>query len=173
MQKRNVVGAVAILVAGTISLLAQGPPPADAPDPAIDLTGYWSPVTHEDNFERGDGGGIATYGGFPLNEAGRLWALSYDASRLTDRHHQCDAYTIPHQMEAIGNFRIWEQRDEFNQRLVAIHIWGQTTEGHRVVWMDGRPHPPAWAPHSFRGFSTGQFVGNALRIYTTHTKQEN
>ena len=28
--------------------------------------------------------------------------------------------------------------------------------------MDGRPHPPAYAPHSWMGFSTGRFVGNAL-----------
>jgi hypothetical protein len=39
-----------------------------------------------------------------------------------------------------------------------------------VIWMDGRPHPPAWAPHSFAGFSTGRFVGNALEIATTHLK---
>ncbi|MEP7310204.1 MAG: MBL fold metallo-hydrolase [Acidobacteriota bacterium] len=131
----------------------------------------WTPAG-EDAFERGDGGGVGTYGGFALNEAGRLWALSYDVSRLTDRHHQCDAYTVPHMMRAIGNFRVWEERDPVNQRLVAMHVWGQTTEGHRVIWMDGRPHPPAWAPHTFRGFSTGEFVGNALRVYTTHTKQE-
>ena len=36
--------------------------------------------------------------------------------------------------------------------------------------MDGRPHPPAWAPHTFRGFSTGRFVGNALVVRTTHMK---
>ena len=127
---------------------------------------------HEDPDESVDGGGIASYGGYALNEAGRLWALSYDASRLMDRHHQCDSYTVPHMMRAIGNFRIWEERDPITQRLVAIHVWGQTTEGHRVIWMDGRPHPPAWAPHSFRGFSTGEFVGNALRVSTTHTKHE-
>ncbi len=98
-----------------------------------------------------------------MNEAGRLWALSYNPSRVTLKHHQCDAYVTPYQMRATGNFRVWEERDPFNQRLVAIHVWGQTTEGHRVIWMDGRPHPPAWAPHSFRGFSTGEFVGHALR----------
>ena len=36
--------------------------------------------------------------------------------------------------------------------------------------MDGRPHPPAWAPHTFSGFSTGRFVGNALVVRTTHMK---
>ena len=73
-------------------------------------------------------------------------------------------------MRALGNFRIWEEREEHTQRLLAIHIWAQTTEGHRIIWMDGRPHPPAWAPHTFRGFSTGRFVGNALVVRTTHMK---
>jgi cyclase len=137
----------------------------------VDISGYWTPVLHEDGMERGNGPEIADYGGFALNEAGRLWALSYDPSRLTLRHHQCDAYVMPYQMRAVGNFRMWEERDPHTQQLIALHVWAQTTEGHRVIWMDGRPHPPAWAPHSFTGFSTGRFVGNALVISTTHLKQ--
>jgi glyoxylase-like metal-dependent hydrolase (beta-lactamase superfamily II) len=136
----------------------------------VDLSGYWSPVLHEDLMERGAGSELGDYGGFPLNEAGRLWALSYDPSRVTLRHHQCEAYLAPYQMRALGNFRIWEEREDHTQRLLAIHIWAQTTEGHRIIWMDGRPHPPAWAPHTFRGFSTGQFVGSALVVRTTHMK---
>ena len=137
----------------------------------VDIAGYWTPVLHEDGMERGNGPEIADYGGFALNEAGRLWALSYDPSRLTLRHHQCDAYVMPYQMRAVGNFRMWEERDLHTQQLIAVHVWAQTTEGHRVIWMDGRPHPSAWAPHSFTGFSTGRFTGNALVITTTHLKQ--
>jgi len=145
---------------------------ADAPSgPAIDISGYWTPTMNEDGMERGGGSELHDYGGFALNEAGRLWALSYDPSRVTLRHHQCDAYVTPYQMRATGNFRAWEERDPHNQRLVAIHWWAQVTEGHRVIWMDGRPHPPAWAPHTFRGFSTGKFVGTALVVSTTHLKQ--
>ena len=40
----------------------------------------------------------------------------------------------------------------------------------RPVFMDGRPHPPAWAPHSWTGFSTGEWIGNTLKITTTHLK---
>ena len=137
----------------------------------IDLTGMWTPPLHEDALERGNGPELADYGGFALNEAGRLWALSYNPSRLTLRNHQCDAYVLPYQMRAVGNFRIWEERDPNNQRLIAIHMWAQTTEGRRTIWMDGRPHPPAWAPHTYKGFSTGRFVGNQLVITTTHLKQ--
>jgi glyoxylase-like metal-dependent hydrolase (beta-lactamase superfamily II) len=168
-QLRGVLGVCFALLGAT--LVAQQPAPGGQPAPPLDLTGYWTPPMHEDALERGGGSEIADYGGFALNEAGRLWALSYDSSRVTLRHHQCDAYVTPYQMRATGNFRIWEERDPRTQRLIAVHVWGQTTEGHRTIWMDGRPHPPAWAPHTFRGFSTGRFVGNALVVQTTHLKQ--
>ena len=144
---------------------------AAAEAPGFDLSGFWSPAMHEDGLERGGGSELGDYAGFALNEAGRLWALSYDPARVTLKHHQCDAYVAPYQMRAVGNFRIWEERDPHDQHLVAVHVWAQVTEGHRVIWMDGRQHPPAWAPHTFRGFSTGKFVGNALVVETTHMKQ--
>ena len=37
--------------------------------------------------------------------------------------------------------------------------------------MDGRPHPPELAPHSWMGFSTGAWEGNTLVVRTTHIKQ--
>ncbi len=155
----------------TQHLSAQARPAAAPEAPGFDLSGYWTPPMHEDALERGAGSELGDYAGFALNEAGRLWALSYDPSRVTLKHHQCDAYVAPYQMRAAGNFRIWEERDPHTQRLVAVHVWAQVTEGHRVIWMDGQPHPPDWAPHSFRGFSTGKFVGNALVVETTHMKQ--
>ena len=38
------------------------------------------------------------------------------------------------------------------------------------MFMDGRPHPPAYAPHSWTGFSTGEWIGNTLKVTTTHLK---
>jgi cyclase len=148
-----------------------GAPAAAAPAPAFDISGYWTSPLHEDSMERGAGPEIADYGGLPLSEAGRLFALSYDPSRLTLRHHQCDGYVMPYQMRAIGNSRAWEERDPHTHVLVAIHWFSQTFEGKRTIWMDGRPHPPAYAPHTWMGFSTGRFVGNALEVRTTHMKQ--
>ena len=37
--------------------------------------------------------------------------------------------------------------------------------------MDGRPHPPAYAAHTFAGFSTGTWDRNVLTITTTHLKR--
>jgi hypothetical protein len=153
------------------SLLGQTPPVApNAPSPAFDISGYWTAVMHEDAMERGAGPEIADYGGFPINEAGRLFALSYDPSRLTLRQHQCDGYVAPYQIRAIGNARGWEERDPHTHQLIAIHWYNQTFEGKRTIWLDGRPHPPAYAPHTWMGFSTGRFVGHALEVRTTHLK---
>jgi glyoxylase-like metal-dependent hydrolase (beta-lactamase superfamily II) len=160
---------VGLLVVAMIDVRGQAP--TSAPAPGFDLSGYWSPVLHEDGMDRGAGPEIGDYGGIPINEAGRLFALSYDPSRLTLRHHQCDGYVAPYQMRALGNSRAWEERDPKTQRLVAIHWFSQTFEGKRTIWMDGRPHPPAYASHSWMGFSTGRFVGNALEVRTTHLKQ--
>ncbi len=38
----------------------------------------------------------------------------------------------------------------------------------RIVFMDGREHPPADAPHSKLGFSTGKWEGQMLVVDTTH-----
>jgi len=148
-----------------------GQTPASVATAGFDLSGYWTSPLVEDALERGAGPELADYGGFPINEAARLFALSYDASRVTLRHHQCDGYVAPYSVRSIGNARAWEERDSHTQRLIAIHWYNQTFEGHRVIWMDGRPHPPAYAPHTWMGFSTGRFVGNALEVQTSHLKQ--
>ena len=176
IRGRAQVVALAVVVLAGVRTVGQAPnagPPAaaPAPSPAIDLSGYWTPALHEDATDRGAGPEIADYGGLPLNEAGRLFALSYDPSRLTLRHHQCDGYVTPYQMRALGNARAWEERDPHTHQLIAIHWFSQTFEGKRTIWMDGRPHPPAYAPHSWMGFSTGRFTGNALEVRTTHLKQ--
>ena len=45
-----------------------------------------------------------------------------------------------------------------------------TYQQRRTIWMDGRPHPPEYAPHTFMGFSTGEWNGDILTITTTHIK---
>jgi hypothetical protein len=39
-----------------------------------------------------------------------------------------------------------------------------------MIWMDGRPHPPEYAAHTWTGFSTGQWDGAMLTVSTTHVK---
>jgi glyoxylase-like metal-dependent hydrolase (beta-lactamase superfamily II) len=136
-----------------------------------DFSGSWRWLNHQDAPLFTATGDIADWGGIPLNDAARLYALSWPASRLTVKQQQCMGYVPPYTWMSPGNHRIWEERDPFTQRLIAIHYWGQIAQVDRTVYMDGRPHPPAYAPHTFAGFSTGKFEGNVLTITTTHIKR--
>jgi cyclase len=114
---------------------------------------------------------LVEYHGMPFNQAGRLYALTWSPSRMTLPQQQCAQYEPTRLLHGGGNYRFWEDRDPYNQRLIAIKMYGQITEGARTVWMDGRPHPPAYAQHTFLGFSTGKYEGTVLTVYTTHLKR--
>ena len=56
MTKLRALLCVGLALAGvTVFGQQQGPATPPAPAPAIDLSGYWTPVMHEDAFERGPG----------------------------------------------------------------------------------------------------------------------
>jgi cyclase len=137
----------------------------------VDLTGDWFPVRGQDAGLETAAGNMVDYGGLPINEASRLYGLAWNASRITLRQHQCPGYVPPYFYLAPGNYRFWEERDPHTQALIAIKMYGQIAEGTRTIWMDGRPHPPAYAQHTFSGFSTGKYEGNMLVAYTTHIKR--
>ena len=84
--------------------------------------------------------------------------------------HQCAPYTLPYMFFGPNQFRIWEERQPDTQELVAIQMFMGTYQQRRTIWMDGRPHPPEYAPHTFMGFSTGEWNGDTLTITTTHIK---
>ena len=137
----------------------------------IDLSGSWYPLAFQDSGLITASGALAEYGGIPLNEAGRLYALAWNPSRIQGRQHQCMGYVPPYTYNQPGNLRFWEERDPHTQRLVAIRNYWQIAEGTRTIWMDDRPHPPAYAQHTWGGFATGKYEGNALTVYTTHLKR--
>src|SRR5438552_17605767 len=135
-----------------------------------DFSGSWRPnqLVTDSQTAAGD---LVDYGGIPLNDAARMYALSWPASRQTVKQQQCMGYVPPYFWYAPGSYRIWEERDPLTQRLVAMRFYGQIAQGDRTVYMDGRPHPPAYAPHTFTGFSTGKVEGNILTVTTTHIKR--
>ena len=120
------------------------------------LAGNWIPYrTHEDEQDRGPGPDLGDYLGIPINNAARLFAESWDASRLTLQEHQCRVHVAPYIYHGPLNLRIWEEKDPETQQVVAIKNYISTYEQTRTIWMDGRPHPSPYAPHTFMGFSTG------------------
>jgi hypothetical protein len=136
-----------------------------------DITGEWAPLFHEDQVDRVPGLGPVDFAGLPLTDGARQWALSWDASRVSVLEHQCQVHVLPYILSGPTRLRISARRDGNTERIVAfdqyIGLWGQD----RTIWVDGRPHPPELAPHTWMGFSTGAWEGNTLVVKTTHIKQ--
>ena len=136
-----------------------------------DVTGSWAPRFSEDQPERIPGPELGDYLGLPITDGARQWALSWDPSRLTLPEHQCQVHVSPYIYFGPLQVRIWEEKDPDTQQLIAIKNYISTYEQTRTIWMDGRPHPSEYAPHTFMGFSTGKFEGDMLTVETTHIKQ--
>jgi len=136
----------------------------------LNLVGYWNPLFDEDFVERIPGPDVGDYAGLPITDAARKRANTWEASLLTLPEHQCKPHPSTYGFRGIGQLRIWEDRDPLTQRLVKIETQIQWQEQHRVIWMDGRPHPSELAPHTWQGFSTGRFDGDVLVVETTHLK---
>ncbi len=67
--------------------------------------------------------------------------------------------------------RIWSEVDPFTQAVVAWHTTLRFMLPQRTIYMDGRPHPSENAPHTWQGFSTGEWEGDMLKVTTTHLKE--
>src|SRR6187455_1486937 len=138
----------------------------------VDLSGMWAPIFHEDQVERIPGPDVGDYAGLPINDALRFRADSWDASLLTLPEHQCKPHPSTYGFRGVGNLRITAEVDDKTQSIVKLHTHIQWQEQRRDIWMDGRPHPPAYAAHTWQGFSTGKYEGDILTVYTTHIKSE-
>ncbi len=137
----------------------------------VDLAGEWGMRQHEDQPERGQGPEIGDYLGLPINDAARLRADSWDASLYTLPEWQCRPHPADYGTRGPANLRIWKEVDTATQQTIAYHTHVSWQEQERTIWMDGRPHPPADAPHTWQGFSTGKWEGNMLTVVTTHLKE--
>lgn len=133
------------------------------------LDGAWTVRYHEDFDERGQGPSVGEYEGLPINEAARARGDAWSASLITVPEHQC----LPHPPEYSGSFgglRFESVIDPVTQQLMAYRIRQSWMNVVRMVWMDGRPHPPAGALHTWEGFATGKWEGDVLVVSTTHLK---
>ena len=139
----------------------------------VDLTGVWAPPRpyNEDEPERGPGPSLVEFVGLPISDHARQWGLAYRPGRLSLPEHQCQVHVVEYIHRGPLQMRIWEERDPVTHQLIAIREVISTYEQDRTIWMDGRPHPPANAPHTWMGFSTGVWEGDMLTVTTTHVKQ--
>ncbi len=158
---------VVVALAGA-GVSAQVPTGRSAAPP--DIAGEW---VLEGNEDRGAVGSVQPspddYLGVPFNDAGRQRSDTTAESLWGMAQFQCRPHSAPHQWRGLGGARILSELDPLGRNVRAYHIqfWRSLD---RPIYMDGRPHPPAWAPHSWSGFSTGEWVGNTLVVQTTHLK---
>jgi hypothetical protein len=156
-----------VVAASAIAILVAFPGVADA---QVDLSGEWAPLFHEDFPERIPGPEIGDYLGLPINDEARLRADSWDASLLTLPEHQCKPHPADYSPRGPANLRIWKEVDTASQDVVAYRTHISWMAPERTIWMDGRPHPPEHAAHTWQGFSTGRWQGGMLTVTTTHLK---
>lgn len=136
----------------------------------VDFAGEWSQRMHEEREHRQGGVRLGDYLGLPLNDAGRLKADSWDASILSLPERQTMPHPSPYGFRGPANLRIQKILDPRTQEAIAFTVYGTFAAQMRTIWLDGRPHPSEYAPHTWQGFSTGQWEGDMLTIRTTHVK---
>jgi hypothetical protein len=152
-------------------LIAAGCLPAAA-SAQLSIAGEWTGQYHEDFDDRVPGDVQGDFSGVPMNDAARRYAEAFDVTRVNVLEHQCQPYNLAHIYRGPLQFRIWEEKDPANQEIIAYRQYLGTYMQWRTIWMDGREHPPEYAPHTHMGFSTGRWDGDILTVYTTHIKKE-
>ncbi len=136
-----------------------------------ELSGQWSQKLFEDYPERNPGPWIGDYTGMPINDQDRMRGDTWDAAKWEMTERQCQPHPADYAPRGPGDLRIWPDVDRLTQGVKAWNLTTRWMLPHRIIYMDGRPHPPAWAPHTWQGFSTGEWDGDALKITTTHLKE--
>jgi hypothetical protein len=153
-----------------LSPAAAAAQPPRTPTPP-DISGELALVNDEDPGQLGALGQppLGDYLGIPFNDAGRMRADTSAESIWGTPEYQCRPHSAPHQWRGLGGARILKEQDPLTREVRAYHVQFMRSLD-RPIFMDGRPHPPAWAPHTWTGFSTGAWVGNTLKVTTTHLK---
>jgi hypothetical protein len=137
----------------------------------VDLSGQWGQKMHEDEPERGAGPEIGDYTGYPVNDEARLRADAWDAQKWEMVEHECQPHPADYAPRGPGDMRIWPEVDPITEGVLAWHTTLNFMLPHRTIYMDGRPHPSENAPHTWQGFSTGEWDGDMLKVTTTHLKE--
>jgi hypothetical protein len=160
----NVKRLLVAMVFGTVALSAT---PAWA---QIDFSGEWAPRFWEDQIERVAGPMLGDYLGIPITDAARLRADSWEASIQTLPEWQCRPHSADYIWRGPSQLRITKDVDPASRQVTSFRAeWLRSVE--RIVYLDGRPHPPEGALHTWAGFSTGKWDGDVLTITTTHLKE--
>jgi hypothetical protein len=169
MDRVSRPSASALLLLALAAVLVSAPALTQPARPATppDISGEWRLENNEEDTTAQPP--LGEYLGIPFNEAGRLRSDTTAESIWGTPEYQCRPHSAPHQWRGLGGARILKEQDPLTRDVKVYHIQFMRSLD-RPIFMDGRPRPPAYAPHSWTGFSTGEWVGNTLKITATHFK---
>ena len=136
----------------------------------VDFSGEWAPRFYEDAPERGPGPELGDYLGIPINDAARMRGDTWQASIQTLDEWQCRPHSGDYIWRGPSQLRITKEVDPVTRQITAFHAeWLRSVDN--VIYLDGRPHPADYAPHSWGGFATGKWEGDTLTVTVTHLKE--
>lgn len=101
------------------------------------------------------------YGGLKLTRAAQAHAQAWNPADEMSISRVCLPPSIVYAVQGPFPFEVYQTP----QLIVFKYEYFDQT---RLVFMDGRRHPPADAPHSKMGHSVGHWEGDELVIDTTH-----
>ena len=153
---------------------AHDPQAADVPD----LSGFWSLEGDQHPFDEeliaklppgtvmvDDTGFVefpqGEYGGLKLKPEARAKAAQWKPEDEMTLQRVCAAPSVVYSIQGPFPF-------EIHQTPELIVFKYEYFDQVRLIFMDGRDHPPADAPHSKVGHSVGHWEGDELVIETTH-----
>ena len=131
-----------------------------------DFSSEWTEIAHEVGFTAD----LYDYAGLPINDTDRMRFDTGDISDWSIPEFVCRPHPGVYNWYYGGGLHITKEDDPISWDLTAYHVQFFRAPD-RPIYMDGRPHPPEWAPHTWAGFSTAKFDGNTLVITTTHLKK--
>ena len=105
--------------------------------------------------------GEGEYSGLQLSAAARAEVAEYDFNEELTREFACTQPSVAFYMQAPFPMEIYQ-----DSKLLVFRM--EYYDMTRVIFLDGRPHPPADAPHSKNGHSVGHWEGDELVVDTTH-----
>jgi len=159
LQAQGGVGQIPVGGSPTVpdNLVTSQPIPR-LPDGTVDITGPWVGGGSNGNIER-DGG----------LKAGELPLLPWAKELMSKRLEKDEPYTacLPMSVPRVNPYP-WKFALSYTSKgLTHIYVLHETGDAgaHRVVYMDGRPHPPDPIP-TWWGHSTGRFEKDTLVIDT-------
>jgi hypothetical protein len=150
--------------------------PAGAQPP--DLSGFWTPRIERERSGQAlieelpehalvindtGAGELAAgeFGGLQLTPRAIEEVRNYDYRAELKRENTCVAPSVAFYMQAPFPMEIYHGRDLIVFKMEYFDLY-------RVVFLDGRDHPPPSAPHSKSGHSVGRWEGDTLVVETTH-----